>query len=109
MASLQILVSSEALQEAISAYKSCKQSLSNAYLNMSNTVRVVDGFWDGEASEAFKGSFANMYKNIEQTEVAVGEAISQLEHADATYADGEAAVVQLGDAIDTGTPPAAFS
>ena len=50
-----------------------------------------------------------MYKNIEQTEVAVGEAISQLEHADATYTDGEAAVVQLGDAIDTGTPPAAFS
>ena len=47
---LKLIMSSEALEAAISNYEARKAAMENTYLKISNEVRVLDGAWDGEAS-----------------------------------------------------------
>ena len=61
-------VSGEELRSTVAKYNTQKAQLQTAYLQMSNAVRTVDGSWNGDASEAFKAQFDQLYKNIEQTE-----------------------------------------
>lgn len=100
-----IKVSSEEMRAAVSAFKNCQQELENAYLNMSNAVRVVDGTWNGEASEAFKSQFDAMYKNIEQTEAKVQDAIDEVSKAAEIYDEAEQALENTFSALDVGTSP----
>ena len=80
-----IHVSTEELRDAVSKYNTQKTQLQMAYLQMSNAVRTVDSTWNGDASEAFKAQFDQMYKHIEQTEQKVQDAVDELTKAAEIY------------------------
>jgi WXG100 family type VII secretion target len=73
-----IRVSTDQIREAVSKYNTYKSQLQTAYLQMSSAVRTVDSSWNGDASETFKAQFDQMYKNIEQTEAKVQDAVDEL-------------------------------
>jgi WXG100 family type VII secretion target len=100
-----VKVSTEELRNTAGKFSTCQQELQTAYLTMSNAVRVLDGSYDGEASEAFKNQFGEMYKNIEQTEAKVQDAVDDLKKAANLYDENEREVAGIFDALDTGTSP----
>lgn len=100
-----IKVSSDAMRAAVSKFKSCQQELENAYLTMSNAVREVDASWNGDASEAFKNQFNDLYKNIEQTEAKVQDAVDEVSKAAEIYDEAEASLESTFGGLDVGTSP----
>jgi WXG100 family type VII secretion target len=100
-----IRVSTDQLREAVSKYNTCKGQLQTAYLQMSNAVRTVDSSWNGDASEAFKAQFDQMYKNIEQTEAKVQDAVDEMTKAAEIYDEIEQANQTTFANLDVGTDP----
>ena len=100
-----IHVSTSELREAVSKYNTCKGQLQTAYLQMSNAVRTVDGTWNGDASEAFKAQFQQMYNNIEKTEPKVQDAVDELTKAAEIYDEIESANQQTFANLEVGTDP----
>ena len=100
-----IHVSTEELRDAVTKYNTQKTQLQMAYLQMSNAVRTVDSTWNGDASEAFKAQFDQMYKNIEQTEQKVQDAIDEVTKAAEIYEEAENSISQSFSSLDTGTSP----
>ncbi len=100
-----IHVSSEELRNAVSKYNTQKGQLQTAYLQMSNAVRQVDGSWNGDASEAFKQQFEQLYKNIEQTEAKVQDAVDEMSKAAEIFDEVEQANQPAFQNLDVGTSP----
>ena len=98
-----IHVSTEQLRDAVNKYNTQKGQLQTAYLEMSNAVRTVDTTWNGDASEAFKAQFDQMYKNIEQTEQKVQDAVDELTKAAEIYDQIEQTNQQTFANLDVGT------
>ena len=98
-------VTPEELQSTANQFKNYQNELKIAYLTMSNSVRTLDGTWNGEASEQFKSQFESMYKNLEQTEQKMTDAIDELLKAHDIYQEAENAIKGQVDALDTGTSP----
>ncbi|MCD7844856.1 MAG: WXG100 family type VII secretion target [Oscillospiraceae bacterium] len=100
-----IHVSTEELRNAVSKYNTCKSQLQIAYLTMSNAVRTVDTTWNGDASEAFKAQFDLTYKNLEQTEEKVQDAVDELTQAADIYDEIEQTNTSTFQGLDQGTSP----
>lgn len=100
-----IKVSVEEMRAAVGSFKSCQAELENAYLTMSNAVRTVDTSWNGEASEAFKSQFDALYKNIEQTEAKVQDAIDEVSQAAEIYESAESSLESAFGGLDVGSSP----
>ena len=100
-----IRVDTAAMRSAATKFKSCQQELENAYLTMSNAVRAVDSTWNGDASEAFKSQFDALYKNLEQTEAKVQDAIDETLKSAGIYDDVEKNLQGVFNALDVGTSP----
>ena len=98
-------VTPEELQSTANQFKNYQNELKIAYLTMSNSVRTLDGTWNGEASEQFKSQFESMYKNLEQTEQKMTDAIDELLKAHDIYQEAENAIKGQVDSLDTGTSP----
>ena len=98
-------VTPEELQNTANQFKNYQNELKIAYLTMSNSVRTLDGTWNGEASEQFKSQFESMYKNLEQTEAKMTDAIDELLKAHDIYQEAENAIKGQVDSLDTGTSP----
>lgn len=92
----RILVSIEDMQAAIQKYNTCKQDQQNAYLQMSNAVRMLDESWDGPASEAFKAAFGAMYKNLETSEQKMQDAIDELKQSAEAFKTAEESEIASG-------------
>lgn len=99
----KLKVSVDAMQTAISNFESRKLGLENAYLKISNEVRVLDGTYHGEASEKFKSQFDQMYKNLQQNETVMSNVIAKLKEALATYEEQEQAATNLINSLEEGT------
>ena len=100
-----IHVSSDELRNAVTKYNTQKAQLQTAYLQMSNAVRQVDGSWNGDASEAFKAQFEQMYKNIEQTEAKVQDAVDEMTKAAEIFDEVEQENQTAFQNLDVGTSP----
>lgn len=100
-----IHVSSEELRSTVQKYNTQKAQLQTAYLQMSNAVRQVDGSWNGDASEAFKAQFEQLYKNIEQTEAKVQDAVDEMTKAAEIFDEVEQANQSAFQNLDVGTSP----
>lgn len=74
----RILVSPEEMRATVTTYEANKTKQQVAYQDMKSAVRVLDGFWDGPASEVFKGAFDALYKNLETSEQRMTDAINEL-------------------------------
>ena len=100
-----IHVDTGAMRSAAVKFKSCQQEMENAYLTMSNAVRELDSTWNGEASEAFKNQFNDLYKNIEQTEAKVEDAATEITQAAELYDVQEDELTGTFSGLDVGTSP----
>lgn len=96
-------MSREAMQTAISNFETRKASLENAYLKISNEVRVLDGTYHGEASEKFKSQFDQLYKNLQQNETVMGNVIANLKTALEIYEEQEQIATNLINNAEEGT------
>ncbi|MCH5150802.1 MAG: WXG100 family type VII secretion target, partial [Spirochaetales bacterium] len=64
MAGEIIKVSTEELRSAVQKYTTQKTQLQNAHLTMYRNIHGLDGVYVGDASEALKQQFEEMYKNL---------------------------------------------
>ena len=101
----RIRVSTAELRTAVEKYNNVKGQIQNAYLQMSNAVREVDVSWNGAASEAYKNQFDLLYKNIEQTELKVQDAVDELLKTAEIYDEQETGISQTFADLDIGTSP----
>ena len=98
-------VTPEELQSTANQFKNYQNELKIAYLTMSNSVRTLDGTWNGEASEQFKTQFDNMYKNLSQTEDKMNDAVDELTKAAGIYEQVENSNKSQMASLDVGTSP----
>ena len=64
---------------------------------------MKDGAWDGEASEKFKTSYDNLYKNISKTEAVMSNIITKLKKALEEYKGASDAAKSAAESLDVGT------
>ncbi|MBQ9459281.1 MAG: WXG100 family type VII secretion target [Oscillospiraceae bacterium] len=100
-----IHVSTEQLRSTVGKYNTQKAQLQMQYLQMSNAVRQLDASYNGDASEAFKAQFDQLYKNIEQTEGKVQDAVDEMTKAAEIYDQVEADRQTAFQNLSTGTNP----
>ena len=100
-----IKVSTQELNNAVSKYANQKMQLQNAYLRMYRELHGLDGKYVGDASEALKQQFEQMYKNIEQTEAKVQDAIDEMTKTAEIVDEVEAGLQSAFNSLDTGTDP----
>lgn len=74
----KILLSTEEMQTAVSAYETQKQTKMDAIAAMKAAVDNMDGSWDGPASEAFMAAFNALYSKMMKTEERMEDAIKEL-------------------------------
>lgn len=78
MANDRITSSEEEFNAAVTQFNTCKQSLQNAYLQMTNAVFQLDSTWNGEASEAFKTQYGKLSKNLQTSDTTIETAINDI-------------------------------
>ena len=98
-------VTPEELRNTASQFKTYQGNMQTAYLQMSDAVRTLDGTWNGDASEQFKAQFDSMYKNLEQTEQKMADAVDELTKAAGVYEEVENSIKGMADALEVGTSP----
>ena len=100
MAGEEVRVSIDALNQAINDYKTKKQTMQIAYLQISNTMRELSNTWKGASSTKFAEQFDQMYKNLQQTEVQMDSATNKLEQAKNAYEEVEAQAKSMLNAVE---------
>lgn len=96
-------VSEEAFSRTIQSYETHTMAMENAYLSISNEVRVLDGTYHGAASEKFKSQFDALYQNLKQNRSVMDNVIAKLKEALSTYQDIEEQAKNVFSGLDTGT------
>ena len=102
MAQNRILVEEAALDAAISDYQGKKAIMENSYQKLNQTVEELSTTYKGEASEAFRARFQEMYQNLSKASTAMGEEIGKIKYAVENYSSFEEAVKALIEAIVEG-------
>ncbi len=100
-----IHVTPEELRSAVNKYNTSKTQLMLAYMTMSNAVRMVDTSWNGDASEAFKAKFDQLYSNLQQTEAKVQDAVDELTQTANLYEEIEQTNINSFNQLNAGTSP----
>lgn len=95
----------EELRSTAQAFKNYKAQMQIAYLEMSNAVRVVGNGWRGDASNEFQTRFNAMYKNLEQTEARVMDAVDNMSKAADLFYETENALSSIFANVETGRSP----
>ena len=104
----RLRVTPEEMQSTATQLQSYSSQMENAYLKMSNVVRELDGTWNGDASEAFKNQFNTFYANISKTEVAMADAVTELNKIAQAVLDAEGSLSAAAKSIETGTDPSSL-
>lgn len=105
MANDRILSSTEAFEAAVSQFNNAKQSLQNAYLQMTSAVFTLDSTWNGEASEAFKSQYNDLATNLRTSDGTIDTAIKDIQMIIAGHSEMEETMSQLFSATEDTTDP----
>ena len=103
-----IKVSTDELISAVNRFTTQKTQLQNAYLLMYRNIHGLDGSYTGDASEALKQQFEQMYKNIEMTEQKVQDAVDELTKTADIVNQVESSLQSAFNSLDTGTSPFSY-
>jgi uncharacterized protein YukE len=96
----RILISTEEMQAAVSAYEAQKTIKMDAIAAMKNAVDTMDGSWDGPASEVFMAAFGALYTKMMKTEERMEDAIQELNNLINTANEAEESVKGAGQAAE---------
>lgn len=105
MANDRILSSTEAFEAAVAQFNNAKQSLQNAYLQMTSAVFSLDSSWNGEASEAFKENYGKLETNLKTSDGTIDKAIKDIQAVIAGHAEMEDEMSQIFSATQDTTDP----
>lgn len=92
----RIKVTTAELRQAIARFNNCKAEMAAAYGQMSTEAMVLNGSWDGEASQAFMKQFGELVANIRTSDATIEQAVRGLEIAAQAYEEAEEANVSGG-------------
>lgn len=108
MANDRINASAEAFEQAVSQFNSCMSELQNSYLQMTSAVFTLDTTWNGEASEAFKNQYNELFNNLKTSDATIEAAIKDIQMVIAGHEEINAEIGAMFDsAADTTDPFAA--
>ncbi|MBE5796760.1 MAG: WXG100 family type VII secretion target [Clostridiales bacterium] len=108
MANDRINVSVEAFEQAVSQFHSCMSELQNSYLQMTSAVFTLDTTWNGEASEAFKNQYNELFNNLKTSDATIESAVKDIQMVVAGHEEVNAEVgASFEAAADTTDPFAA--
>ncbi len=99
----RILVSTEAIQQTITAYNSAKDNKLNAINAMESAINTLDATWDGMASEAFFSSFRVLKNNLMSSDTIMTDAVTKLTKVAELATDADSSIQSSGSGLDTGT------
>lgn len=105
MAMARIKVKSDALEQAIRKFNTCKDALADAYRQMKNAVNQVDASWQGDASQAYIAKFNEIYANLQTSDATVQQAADGLQTALDQYTEVEGVVVGLFEEVEEAANP----
>lgn len=92
----RIVISTEEMAQAVSAYTAAKEIKMDAIAAMKNAVEVMDSSFDGPAAEVFMAAFEALYGKIMTTEEKMTDAINELNNLIAATEAADADVSNLG-------------
>lgn len=104
MAGERIKVTSDELRQAIAKFNMCKEEMAQAYGQMSTEVMVLNGSWDGEASQAFMDRFTELVTNIRTSDETIEQAVESLEKAAQAYELAEEQNTAIGEGVPDAPP-----
>ena len=87
----RIIISTDEMRTAVSAYETQKNIKLDAIEKMKNAVNVMDSTWDGPASDIFMSAFTTLYPRMMKTEERMEDAINELNRiiTEAEEAEGQ--------------------
>lgn len=100
----RVRINKEVMQTAINDYTTQRGEMVTTIYKMSDLInRQLNGFWDGQASEAFISQFNKMFDNLKRLEDVMGKFIEDLKKVLDTFEANEVSVTDLFERLDTGT------
>ncbi|MBQ8088419.1 MAG: WXG100 family type VII secretion target [Clostridia bacterium] len=108
MADSTTRVSIPALQDAISTYQQKRDALKMAYMSINDEVTKAHSTWTGDAANKFVEQFAQMYRNLSETDVQMEGAITKLNKVMEEYEAVESRARSLMESAQEGTTPTVF-
>jgi uncharacterized protein YukE len=92
----RIIISTEEMEAAVSAYEAQKTIKMDAIAAMKAAVDNMDGSWDGPASDVFMAAFNALYGKMMKTEERMEDAITELNNLIQTATAADADISNLG-------------
>ncbi|MCD7844860.1 MAG: WXG100 family type VII secretion target [Oscillospiraceae bacterium] len=100
-----IKVSTEEMRETVTQFVSAQSALQSAYEWMDRAVKVLDSCWKGAAYTAMRTQWSLTYKNIEQANERMQDAIDELNKSADLFDASETGLTSIFTSLDTGTSP----
>lgn len=105
MANDRILVSTEAMEQAINKYQNARNELQEAYENIDNAKKHLDSCYKGPAYVVLSAKLTEIYLNVKTAEIGLDESIRGLRQNIAAWSSAENASTQTSNSRDEGTAP----
>ena len=108
MAMDRINSSAEAFEQAVSQFNTCMGDLQSAYQAMNSAVFMLDGSWNGEASQSFMDKFRDLAAKLATSDETIETAVNDITMVVTGHANMTQAVsAMFSAAADTTDPFAA--
>ena len=101
----KILVSTEAMQEAINKYNSARETLQDSFTQLDNAKEHIDNVYDGAAYLALSAKYLSIKVNAKTAENGIQESIDGLTKTIQTMETTETSVKSTYQALDVGSAP----
>lgn len=100
---IKLKVNADSFKNHISALESKKTEMLMDALQITQQVFNLDGSYDGQASEAFKAEWSDMYEQLKANDEKMQEVIDDLKQGLETYIATEESIKGTFEALETGT------
>lgn len=100
---IKVKINPDVFKNHISALEAKKTEMLMDALQITQAVFNLDGTYDGQASEAFKAEWNDMYQQLKQNDDKMQEVIDDLKQGLETYIQQEEAARSAMSSLDTGS------
>ena len=101
----RILVSAEAMQEAIQKYQSARDTLQDSFKQLENAKEHIDRVYNGAAYVALAAKWVTIYANARTAENGIDESVKGLQATITTMNQAESDVGSKFTSLETGSKP----
>lgn len=98
----RILVNVPEITEAKNQYASAKQDELNAITAIDSAIKALGDFWKGDAANAYRSVYDQLKANLDSSQAAMADAISDLEKAIAQMENASGETSSNATGLDVG-------